>query len=105
MFKNWEGYLVDTVFVNQVAYIICMREGKNAKYFIVKPETKQCNVKLKSFDDVVLDKIKITYLPITSSTSTTSHKLQGTLNKLIVNLWRIPLYTLVICCSVKSKNT
>ena len=65
-----------------------MHEGKNAKYFIVKPETRQCKVKLRTWNNVVLDKIKITYLPITSSISTTGHKLQGkTLDHLVVNSW------------------
>ena len=46
--ENWEGYLVNTVFANQVAYIMYMHGGKNAKYFIVKPETRQCKVKLRT---------------------------------------------------------
>ena len=57
--ENWEGYLVNTVFANQVEYIVCMHEGKNAKYFIVKPETRQCKIKLRAFHNVVLDKIKV----------------------------------------------
>ena len=86
--ENWEGYLVNTVFANQVAYIMCMYKGKNAKYFIVKPETRQCKVKLRTWNNVVLDKIKVTYLPITSSISTTGHKLQGkTLDDLVINSW------------------
>ena len=86
--ENWEGYLVNTVFANQVEYIVCMHEGKNAKYFIVKPETRQCKIKLRAFHNVVLDKIKVTYLPINSSISTTGHKLQGkTLDNLLINSW------------------
>ena len=42
--ENWEGYLVNTVFANQVEYIMCMHEGNDDKYFIVKPETKECKV-------------------------------------------------------------
>ena len=86
--ENWEGYLVNTVFANQVDYIMCMHEGKNAKYFIVKPETRQCKVKLRSWNNAILDKIKITYLPINLSISTTGHKLQGkTMDHLVVNSW------------------
>ena len=86
--ENWEGYLVNTVFANQVDYIMCMHEGKNAKYFIVKPETRQCKVKLRTWNNTVLDKIKITYLPINLSISTTGHKLQGkTSDHLVVNSW------------------
>ena len=65
-----------------------MHEGMKERYFIVKPETKQCKVKLRTFNNVVLDKIKIPYLPITSSISTTGHKLQGkTLDNLVINSW------------------
>ena len=65
-----------------------MHEGKNAKYFIVKPETRQCKIKLRAFQYIVLDKIKVTYLPINSSISTTGHKLQGkTLDNLLINSW------------------
>ena len=45
-------------------------------------------MKLRTFNNIVLDKIKITYLPITSSISTTGHKLQGkTLDNLVINSW------------------
>ena len=65
-----------------------MHEGMGERYFIVKPETKQCKVKLRKFNNVVLDKIKMTYLPITSSISITGHKLQGkTLDNLVINSW------------------
>ena len=41
---------------------------------------------LRAFHNVVLDKIKVTYLPINSSISTTGHKLQGkTLDNLVIN--------------------
>ena len=67
---------------------MCMHEGKNAKYFIVKPETRQCKIKLRSWNNAILDKIKITYLPINLSISTTGHKLQGkTMDHLVVNSW------------------
>lgn len=73
--ENWEGYLVNAVFVNQVTYIMCMHEGKNPKYFIVKHETRECKVKMRTLNNTILDKIKITYLPINSSVSTTGYKL------------------------------
>ena len=86
--ENWEGYLVNTVFANQVEYIMCMYEGKNNKYFIVKPERRKCKVKLRAWNNTTIDNITITYLPITSNISTTGHKLQGkTLNHLVVNSW------------------
>ena len=88
MQENWEGYIVNTVFANQVDYILCNHEGKSDRYFKVKPETKQCKIKLRAWNNTVIDKIRITYLPINSSISTTGHKLQGkTLNDLVVNSW------------------
>ena len=36
---NWEEYMVNTVFANQVEHIVCMQEGEKGKYFLVKPET------------------------------------------------------------------
>ena len=38
--ENWEGYMVNTVFANQVEYILCMHEGGKSKYFKVKSETR-----------------------------------------------------------------
>ena len=106
--ENWDGYLVNTVFANQVEYIMCMHEGKNAKYFIVKPETKTCKIKMRLWNNTVLDKIKVTYLPINLSISTTGHKLQGkTLNNLVVNSWgyRCPHWVYVVLSRVKTLNS
>ena len=69
--------MVNTIFANQVEHIVCMQEGKEEKYFLVKPETRQCKIKLRTYQNVVLDGVKITYLPINSNISTTVHKLQG----------------------------
>ena len=47
-----------------------------------------CKIKLRSFGNTILDKIRVTYIPINSNISTTGHKLQGkTLDNLIVNSW------------------
>ena len=62
--ENWEGYMVNTIFANQVDHIVCMQEGKDEKYFLVKPETRQCKIRLRRWNNTVIDKIKITYLPI-----------------------------------------
>ena len=59
MRENWEGYIVNTVFANQVDYILCMHEGKDGKYFKVKPETRQCKVRLRQWNNTVIDKIKL----------------------------------------------
>ena len=105
--ENWEGYLVNTVFANQVDYIMCMHEGKNAKYFIVKPETRQCKVKLRTWNNTVLDKIKITYLPINLSISTTCHKLQGvSLDSLVIDTfnYRLENWVYVVLSRVTTRN-
>ena len=106
--ENWEGYIVNTIFANQVEHIVCMMEGHKNKYFLVKPETRQCKIKSRNFNDLVIDKIKVTYLPINSNISTTGHKLQGrTLDHLIVNSWayRCPHWVYVVLSRVKTLNS
>ena len=53
--ENWEGYMVNAVYANQVDYIVCMQEGKNAKYL----ETRQCQIKLRRENSQTLSKIKL----------------------------------------------
>ena len=82
-----------------------MQEGHKGNYFLVQPETRQCKIKLKKYSDAVLDKIKVTYLPINSNISTTGHKLQGrTLDHLIVNSWayKCPHWVYVVLSRVKT---
>ena len=105
--ENWEGYIVNTVLASQVDYILCMHEGKDDKYFKVKPETKQCKIRLRQWNNTVIDKIKTTYLPISSSISTTGHKLQGkTLDSLVVNSWgyRCAHWVYVVLSRVRQLN-
>ena len=89
--EEWEGYLVNTVQAHQVKHIVCMTENKivqDRKYFIVKPQTTVCTVKLRSLQNEKLCGMKITHLPINCNLSTTGHKLQGrTMNSLVVNSW------------------
>ena len=103
--ENWEGYMVNTIYANQVEHIVCMQEGNKGNYFIVKPETRQCKIKLRKYRDVVIDGVKVTYLPINSNISTTGHKLQGrTLNHLIVNSWayKCPHWVYVVLSRVRT---
>ena len=84
----WEGYMVNTVYADEVKHLVCIPEDNSGKYFLVKPETRQCKIKLRMLNNMVLKKIKITYIPINCNISTTGHKLQGaTLNSLVVNSW------------------
>ena len=69
-----------------------------------KPETRQCKVRLRSWNSAIIDKIKITYLPINSSISTTGHKLQGkTLDHLVIDSWgyRCPHWVYVVLSRVR----
>ena len=103
--ENWEGYIVNTIFADEIEHIVCEHENDKNRYFIVKPETRQCKVRLRMWNDMTLDKIRITYLPINSNISTTGHKLQGaTLSSLIVNSWayRCAHWTYVVLSRVKS---
>ena len=43
---------------------MCMHEGNDDKYFIVKPETRECKVKLRAFNNAIFDKIKIPTFPL-----------------------------------------
>ena len=84
----WEGYMVNTVYADEVKHLVCMPEDNSGKYFLVKPETRQCKIKLRMLNNMVLKKIRVTYIPINCNISTTGHKLQGaTLNSLVVNSW------------------
>ena len=83
--------MVNTISVDHVKHIVCKIESNhsgNEKYFLVKPESTLCSVRLREWNNMMLEKKKITYIPINSSISTTGHKLQGkTLEHLVVNSW------------------
>ena len=89
--ENWEGYMVNTISVDHIKHIVCMKESsipEENKYFIIKPESSLCTVRLREWNNMALEQMKITYLPVNSSISTTGHKLQGkTLDHLVVNSW------------------
>lgn len=54
-------------------------------YFTIKPTIDLCQIALKRFNNIPLEPIKMTYMPINSSISTTCHKLQGsTLENLLL---------------------
>ena len=67
--------MVNTIYANEVEHIVCMHEGDNGKYFLIKPETCQCSIKLRSFGNMILKKVKVTHIPINSNISTTGPKL------------------------------
>ena len=106
--KNWEGYMVNTVCASKVKCIICKYKDTKEKYFTVKPETRQCKIRLRMYNNITLDSIKITYLPVNCNISTTGHKLQGkTLSHLVVNSWayKCTHWVYVVLSRVKNLNS
>ena len=96
---------MNTIFADEVEYIVCKHENDEKRYFVVKPETRKCKIKLRMWNNMILDKICIPYLPIHSNISTMGHKLQwATLSNLIVNSWayRCAHWTYVVLSRVKS---
>ena len=86
--ENWEGYMVNTIYATDIEYILCSYEHDQQKFFKIKPETRQCQIRLPMCNKIKVDDISVTYLPVNSSISTTGHKLQGkTLEHLVINSW------------------
>ena len=57
--EHCEGYMVNTVYANEVNNIICLQEFQDAKYFLVKVETAwYCKLNLRLWNNMVFDKIK-----------------------------------------------
>ena len=86
----WEGYRVNTVMANEVAYIICKREKKNESdkdsYFKMKPCSMKTTVSFRDLQKIDLCGITMQQFPFNSNIATTCHKLQGkTLKRLIIN--------------------
>ena len=53
MKENWEGYMVNTISVDYIKHIVCMREddaSMSQKKFIVKPESTLCSVRLSRLE-------------------------------------------------------
>ena len=38
--ENQKGYFVNTIFADEVEYIVCKHEYDVQRYFVVKPETR-----------------------------------------------------------------
>ena len=77
--------MVNTIDANEIDYLVCMHES-NRNYFLIKPETRQCKIRFRMWNNMILKKIRTTYLPIICNISTTGHKLQGrTLDHLVIN--------------------
>ena len=56
--ESWEGYMVNTISIDQVEHIVCMPESVDPKYFTVKPQTGLCKIKLRQFINTSLEKSK-----------------------------------------------
>ena len=80
---------------------------KARNYFLVKPETRQFKVRFRMWNNMVLKKIRTTYLPINCNISTTGHKLQGkTLDHLVINsfAYRCTHWVYVVLSRVRQLN-
>ena len=109
--ENWEGYIINTISVDDVDHMVCMIEcdpSQQPTYFTVKPTNGLCNVTLKHFSNIALEPINISYLPINSNISTTGHKLQGsTLDSLVINSWtfNVQHWAYVVLSRVRKLNS
>ena len=89
--EMWEGYMVNTVMVTEVEYVLCAKETDGKKppeYFKVEPCESLCQVSIPLLKNKRTEKIRVTHFPLNCNISTTGHKLQGkTLDSLVVNSW------------------
>ncbi len=101
----------NTVSVDDVDHMVCMIEwdsSQQPKYFTIKHTSGLCSVTLKQFNNIALEPIRISYLPINSNISTTAYKLQGsTLNSLVGNSWNFNVqhWAYVVLSRVKRLNS
>ena len=97
---------MNTISVDHIEHVVCMIDEQK-RYFIVKPVSTLCSIRLKEWNNMSLENIQITYLPLYSSISTTGHKLQGqSLNHLVVNSWayKCPHWLYVVLSRVTTLN-
>ena len=95
MWKNWDGYKVYTVSIQDVEYVDFYHYPKPPKgasvIFRLKPERvgATINFPLSSHSKgitIKLGKLKVTQVPVNCNIATTGHKLQGmSKNASIVN--------------------
>ena len=91
--KDWDGYKVNTVSIDDVEYILCqhLKENENdrPRYFRLIPENNTVTVTLKIFGQKIqIGGINATQFGVNSNIATTGHKLQGmTKTNLIVVSW------------------
>ena len=103
--ESWEGYMVNTISIDNIEHIVCMTESDEPKYFTVEPQTGLCSITLRQFTNTSLEKIRVKYFPLNSNISTTGHKLQGsTLDSLVVNSWTLKVihWSYVVLSRVKA---
>ena len=97
VWKNWDGYKVYTVSIQDVEYVDFYHYPKPPKgasvIFRLKPERvgATINFPLSSHSKgitIKLGKLKVTQVPVNCNIATTGHKLQGmSKDALIVNSW------------------
>lgn len=65
--ESWEGYMVNTITIDQVQHIVCIPKSVDAKYFTVKPQTGLSKIKLRQLKNTSLTKNQKTYFPCNES--------------------------------------
>ena len=109
--KCCDGYMVNTVYANEVDYMICMYEGKKDndpdKYFKIYPETLSVKIKMKTLMNFKLKGIYATQFGLNDNIATTCHKLQGvSLDSLVVDSFNYGLknWVYVVLSRVTTRN-
>ena len=91
--KNWDGYKVRTVSVQDIEYIICEhKEGKKDKFgkilppkkFKLSPEKEGVRVSMNMHGCIVKFPLKVEQFGILVNVGTTGHKLQGMSKDIII---------------------
>ena len=90
LWKNWDGYKVNTVSIEDVEYVLCEYCDDSKKKFKLKPEKNgSVAISLNMFNNThKIGGIQMIQFGIVSNVATTGHKLQGmSKDNLIVESW------------------
>ena len=90
--ENWEGFMVNTVYANDVSYMICRHEKEKDtdpdEYFKIVPTKSAIKISCKQIGNLPIKGINMTQFGVIDNIATTGHKLQGvSLDNLVVNSW------------------
>ena len=105
----WEGYVINTIYADQIEYMICARERKKDtdpfEYFKIEPEEKSVKITFPTLGNYKVKGIHMTQFGINDNIATTVHKLQGvSLDNLIIHSWNYAIknWVYVVLSRVKT---